>query len=224
MPLLCFFRPFLPQSPSIDYTCSTEERKKGGTVMSNPQAGWYADPQGDPTRLRYWNGVQWTDDYMAAQNAVPVGAQQAPVQPEAQPYSQQTAQPMGQQPGAQAFTAQAQPQYQTQPSFQQGVSGNPQSVTYVNVQQPTMVPGQPVCYPVSETDRTLRLIAFIWDILCLVSVCWLLIPLAWMIPMTVHTYGIYKGTKPNTTGFGVCTLLFLGVISGILLLCSKKDA
>ncbi len=45
-----------------------------------------------------------------------------------------------------------------------------------------------------------------------------------MIPMTVHSYGIYKGTKPNTVGFDVCTLIFIGLISGILLLCSKKEA
>ena len=36
----------------------------------------------------------------------------------------------------------------------------------------------------------------------------LLIPLAWMIPMTVHAYKIYKGRKPNTVAFGVCTLIF----------------
>ena len=52
----------------------------------------------------------------------------------------------------------------------------------------------------------------------------LLIPLAWMIPMTVRTYKIYKGRKPNTVAFGVCTLIFVNLVSGILLLCSDKDA
>ena len=65
--------------------------------------------------------------------------------------------------------------------------------------------------------------AFILCILSTVAVCWLIIPLAWMIPMTVHCYGIYKGTKANTTGFGVCTLIFVSLIGGILLLISKKD-
>ena len=50
-----------------------------------------------------------------------------------------------------------------------------------------------------------------------------LIPLAWMIPMTVHIYKIYKGMKANTIAFGVCTLIFCNLISGILLLCSDKD-
>lgn len=53
------------------------------------------------------------------------------------------------------------------------------------------------------------------------SLFWL-IPLIWWIPMTVHTYKIYKGSKPNTVAFGVCTILFLNLVSGILLLCSTK--
>jgi len=78
--------------------------------------------------------------------------------------------------------------------------------------------------PVSqETDTTLRLIAFIFNIVSTVSIGWLIIPLAWMIPMTVISYGIYKGTKKNTTAFGVCTLIFVSLVSGILLLVSKKD-
>lgn len=75
----------------------------------------------------------------------------------------------------------------------------------------------------TEFDRTLRLIAFILNILSLVTAAILIIPLAWMIPMCVRSWGIYKGTKPNTTAFGVCTLIFLSLIGGILLLVSKKD-
>lgn len=79
-------------------------------------------------------------------------------------------------------------------------------------------------YPMSSTDRTLRLVAFIWNVIMLASTCWAVIPLAWEIPMLVRSWGIYKGTKPNTTAFGVCNLLFFGFISGVLLLCSNKDA
>lgn len=61
------------------------------------------------------------------------------------------------------------------------------------------------------------------NIVTTVAVGWAIIPLAWMIPMTVISYGIYKGTKKNTTTFGVCTLLFVNIVSGILLLVSKKD-
>ena len=73
------------------------------------------------------------------------------------------------------------------------------------------------------SDRNLRLVAFIFCILSLVGSCWLIIPLAWMIPMSVISWGIYKGTKANTVAFGVCTLIFCSLVAGILLLCSNKD-
>lgn len=77
--------------------------------------------------------------------------------------------------------------------------------------------------PMTKQDETLRLINFILCILSCIAICWAVIPLAWAIPMTVHSWGIYKGTKPNTTAFGVCTLIFVNIIGGILLLISNKD-
>lgn len=85
-------------------------------------------------------------------------------------------------------------------------------------------PGQPYAQAQSaSTDDTLRLIAFILAVISTVSVCWVIIPLAWMIPMTVHCWGIYKRKKANTTAFGVCTLIFLNLIGGILLLVSTRE-
>ena len=83
----------------------------------------------------------------------------------------------------------------------------------------------PAYYPpaINDNDRTLRLIAFIFCIISTISVGWVIIPLAWMIPMTVHCWGIYQGTKANTTAFGVCTLIFITLVGGILLLVSMKD-
>ena len=34
--------------------------------MTNPIAGWYPDPSGDKTKLRWWDGNQWTDNYADA--------------------------------------------------------------------------------------------------------------------------------------------------------------
>lgn len=78
-------------------------------------------------------------------------------------------------------------------------------------------------YAMTESDRTLRLIAFILMVISTVSVGWAIIPLAWMIPMTIISWGIYKGEKANTVAFDVCTLIFVSLIAGILLLVSTKD-
>ena len=119
--------------------------------------------------------------------------------------------------GQQSYQAASQQPYQA--SYEQ-----PQ-VAYQQVYAQPVAPAAPAAlYPMTDTDRTLRLVAFIFVILSLVGSCWLIIPLAWMIPMTVRTWGIYKGTKPNTVAMGVCTLIFVNIISGVLLLCSKKDA
>ena len=72
-------------------------------------------------------------------------------------------------------------------------------------------------------DKNLRLVAFIFNLVSTIGVGWAIIPLAWMIPMTVISWGIYKGTKRNTVAFGVCTLIFVSVVAGILLLVSRKD-
>lgn len=63
-------------------------------------------------------------------------------------------------------------------------------------------------------DRNLRLAAFILNIISMVALEWTLLPLAWMIPMTVMSWGIYKGTRANTVAFGVCNLLFVNTIGG----------
>ena len=74
-----------------------------------------------------------------------------------------------------------------------------------------------------DNKTTLRLIAFIFSIVVTVGVGWTLIPLAWMIPMTIYCWGIYKGTKQNTIAFDVCMLIFVNVVSGVLLLVSGED-
>lgn len=64
----------------------------------------------------------------------------------------------------------------------------------------------------TNSDRNLRLTAFILNIISMVALGWTLLPLAWMIPMTVMSWGIYKGARANTVAFGVCNLLFVNTI------------
>lgn len=138
----------------------------------------------------------------------------APYEPPAPPY--------GTQNGYAAPNANTQQGYYTQPNPSQQ---NP----YQNAYQAPY--GQPAyqgaydgaIYPMSDSDRTLRLINFILCLVSTITCALLIIPLAWMLPMTIISWGIYKGKKRNTTAFGVCTLLFVNLIGGILLLCSHKD-
>jgi hypothetical protein len=87
----------------------------------------------------------------------------------------------------------------------------------------TITPAAVAPVVATDNDKTLRLVAYILNLISTICIGWTLIPLAWMIPMTIISYGIYKGTKKNTVAFGVCTLLFVNLISGILLLVAKKD-
>lgn len=48
-----------------------------------------------------------------------------------------------------------------------------------------------------------------------------LIPLAWCLPMTIIYFGKIKRGESVSTGFKVCTLLFVDLIAGIVMLCDK---
>ena len=65
----------------------------------------------------------------------------------------------------------------------------------------------------TNSDRNLRLAAFTLNIISMVALGWTLLPLAWMSPMTVMSWGIYKGTRANTVAFGVCNLLFVNTMA-----------
>ncbi|NMN00674.1 hypothetical protein G1C96_1253 [Bifidobacterium sp. DSM 109958] len=151
----------------------------------------------------------------------------------------------GQPPYAQPNYAQYSQTAYAQTSYAQPQTPGPQQPGYAPQSQPfpyaqSPVPQQP--YPpqqygqqygqygqygagvtLTDTDRTLRLIAFVLNLLTTVALCWLFVPLIWMIPMTVHTWSLYKGDRPNTVGFGVCNLIFLNSIAGVLLLVSTKN-
>lgn len=190
--------------------------------MTNAQPGWYPDPAGDTGKLRYWDGTQWTD-HLAEPQPAPDAAGTADATPGAQAAPEQNgADPGAAQSSGPSFVTPPRPT--TPPSYTTAsfVGAVPYDASASS--GPVYASGTVEApYAPAEEDRTLRLVAFVFAVLCTVSVCWAIIPLAWMIPMTVRCWGIYKGTKPNTTAFGVCTLIFLSLVGGILLLVSKKD-
>lgn len=63
---------------------------------------------------------------------------------------------------------------------------------------------------------------FMFALDILLSIC-CLIPLVWCIPMTVTLSNKIKNNEKISTGFKVCTLLFVSIIAGILLLCDNEQ-
>ena len=59
-------------------------------------------------------------------------------------------------------------------------------------------------------------------ILAAVAQGWLLIPLAWCIPMTISYFNSIKYNRPVSMALKICTLLFVSQIAGILMLCDQE--
>lgn len=74
----------------------------------------------------------------------------------------------------------------------------------------------------SESQDTLDMVIKVFMVIC--TVCWgfAIIPLAWCIPMTISVFDSIKNKTPIGIGMKICTLLFVGLIPGILLLCRKE--
>lgn len=70
-----------------------------------------------------------------------------------------------------------------------------------------------------KDDSGLKKVAKIFMIIGCVAMGFFFISLAWTIPMTMSYSKKIANGEPVTTGFKVCTLLFVNVIAGILMLC-----
>ena len=77
--------------------------------------------------------------------------------------------------------------------------------------------------PEPAKKTTIQIIAEVFMILGIISSCWLLVPLAWTIPMTVAVFRRHKRQEHIGTGLKVCILIFESLIAGILLLCDNND-
>lgn len=77
--------------------------------------------------------------------------------------------------------------------------------------------------PAKGSETTLQTVAKVFMILGTIANGFALIPLAWCIPMTVSYFRKVKNGEPVSTGFKVCSLLFVNVVSGILMLCDSGN-
>jgi hypothetical protein len=74
--------------------------------MSNPPAGWYPDPTGQPHTIRFWNGEKWTNKTAHEDEAAALAAEEStakddptPTPHPAEPASSEPTEPAQQQPG-----------------------------------------------------------------------------------------------------------------------------
>ncbi|WP_031055714.1 phospholipid scramblase-related protein [Streptomyces ochraceiscleroticus] len=142
------------------------------TTNSNVPAGWYADPQGTPDQLRWWDGARWTEHTHPGSQGQATGQAQQPAQAPAQQQfqgqspAQQYGQPQQQAPGqgqhqqaqhqqgqhqqAQAPGAQPMPQAQPQPQPQPYAQGAPQQPYGQGAPQQPYAQPQPQPQPVGQ--------------------------------------------------------------------------
>ena len=77
--------------------------------------------------------------------------------------------------------------------------------------------------PQRNEPTALQLVAEILMVITTVVTGFALIPLCWMIPMTVHYFNCVKQHRKAGLAFGVCTILFANTIAGILMLVDEAQ-
>lgn len=127
--------------------------------------------------------------------------------------------PFAQENTQQPYVSQATYNAQQQ-NYAQQQSYAPQQQAYAPQQQ-AYAPQQPYYQPAPQVSG-LATAAKILMIISTVVMGLYIIPLAWCIPMTVSYNKKLKNNLPVSTGFKICTLLFVNTISGILMLCDKE--
>ena len=86
-------------------------------------------------------------------------------------------------------------------------------------QAPQQAP-QPVEKKPSSLATAAKILMIISTVASALGTC--CISLAWCLPMTISYSNKIKAGQPVSTGFKVCTLLFVSMISGILMLCDEE--
>lgn len=92
--------------------------------------------------------------------------------------------------------------------------------TGAQASQPAPATGAQTSKSDSTTVQTIIKVFMI--IGCIASVYGLFIPLCWKIPMTIKYWRACEAKQPVSTAFKVCTLLFVNVIAGAVMLCEEE--
>lgn len=84
-------------------------------------------------------------------------------------------------------------------------------------------PMKPAAVCTSNSDDTMAVVIKVFLIIGCVAQGWLILPLAWCLPITITIFGCLRDRKPIGTGLKICTLLFVNLVAGICLLCRNDD-
>jgi len=77
--------------------------------------------------------------------------------------------------------------------------------------------------PMKDDQATLNTVIKVFMIIgCIINACYFLIPLLWCVPMTISAFKKMERGERIGTGFKVCTLLFVNLIAGILLVIRNE--
>lgn len=74
-----------------------------------------------------------------------------------------------------------------------------------------------------DTNEIMQIVVKVFLILGCIAYGWMIIPLAWCIPITVSIFNKMRNKQPISTGLKVCTLIFVNLIAGICLLCMNDS-
>lgn len=77
--------------------------------------------------------------------------------------------------------------------------------------------------PEVKKESTIRIVAKVFMLISCIGVGWTLIPLIWMIPMTLKVWHAHDKGESLSVGFKICVLLFVNTVAGILLLVEDAD-
>lgn len=85
---------------------------------------------------------------------------------------------------------------------------------------------QPVPTPAKQDGEsdTLDTVIKVFLIIGCITQGWMLLPLAWCLPITISIFNRMRDQKPIGTGLKVCSLLFVSLVAGICLLCRNEKA
>ncbi len=119
-----------------------------------------------------------------------------------------------------AAPAQSAPAPQPQAPVQQPVFQTTQPAVAPAPQQQTYNQNQ---FQAVDDNSTLATVVKIFMIIGCVAQGWMIIPLAWCLPMTISVFKSLKTGRPIGMGMKICTLLFVSLVSGVCLLCMKDD-